>query len=103
MQLGIYALPPEPKPRMPLPETPFDADSIFQLSECTYPEWPDAEMLHVLPDEILERHGSIEWSTHDGPYASIPREHLDALVADLEASGFLCHRNDELVTAAKSF
>ena len=87
--------------RRPHPDTPFDAHQHLGVSDCSYPEWPELEMLALVPKRILERFDCVGESVHDGQFATVqPADHA-AFVTGLEAAGFICHRHDWLVEAAK--
>lgn len=87
--------------RRPHPGTPFDANEHLGVNDCSYPEWPEQEMLSLVPEEILVQFDCVATSVHDGKFASVQPEQCVEFVAALVSAGFICERQDWLVEAAK--
>jgi hypothetical protein len=65
--------------------------------------WPAQEMRRLLPADLLSRYGVIEDTLLDGAFVRIPCECEKELVAELEARGWECQRDDGMVLEASGY
>jgi len=76
------------KPR-PHGSDAFSMDQIPGAGDCDYPGWLQQEMLHgVLPEDIVERYGTVSFSYMSGECLCIDPEDLDEVNAELERRGY---------------
>jgi len=83
----------EPRPKS---TDPFDSDQIAGLSDGNYPQFLQQEMEYYLPDEVLNRYGTLETTMHNGFYWMIPRENARDMIRELEESGFRVESGSKL-------
>ena len=84
----------------PADDEPFDVNGIPGFGEGSFPEWPLRHQEAWMPQDVLDRFGRRERMTLDHDYIGLPAEHVDDIVAALEAHGYRCRRDDDLVTHA---
>jgi hypothetical protein len=63
-------------------------------------EWPQQQMLGLLPADVQDKYGTRSFSATTGPCLVLNPGDADRIVAALEATGFICHRDDELCQRA---
>lgn len=79
---------------------PFEASRIPGLDDGDWPGWPAQEMLDWLPEDIQERYGRVEVSVLNGDYLELPPSQAGEIAAALEAQGYRCREDQELVRRA---
>jgi len=85
-------------------ETPFTPNDIFGYDNL--PGQPEIEMSTWIPDEIQEKFGrrfrylAMDMNVPGGEGLELDESRLDEIVKALEASGFECRRDDDLILAA---
>ncbi|QDL37209.1 hypothetical protein [Rhodoferax sediminis] len=81
--------------RRPKSTDEFDRD-VAGYSEGDYPLWLQLELDHVLPIEILKRYGRRTDTFVSGTYWDLPPESLPAMLAELEALGWVLESAQDL-------
>jgi hypothetical protein len=81
----------------------FDYDTIPGHADGDWPEWPAQQMLEWMPSEIVLHLGEVADSMFNGEYLVLPLKNESAIVEALEAAGWACKRNDDLVQAASGY
>jgi hypothetical protein len=84
------------KPRIKSSD-PFEAyDDVPGYGDGDYPDSLQQEMEYCLPDEILHKYATRDWTTFNGDYYRIEIEHEEAVCKDLKALGFNVIRRDDI-------
>jgi hypothetical protein len=86
--------------RRPEREEKFDCTEVPGFCDGDWPAWPQQEMMGWLPREIWTRYAKKETSVINGYYITIDPFHERAIIKDLKRLGYLCRRNNRLVTTA---
>ena len=84
----------------PAPDAPFDRNLIPGHIDGDWPEWPAEQMLGWMPAELIARFGRSGTGGAGGEYLEFAPRHESALSAALEAAGWTCVKDDDLVNAA---
>ena len=82
--------------RRPRSTDPFSMDAIPQYYDGDYPDWLQQEMDVLLPEEILEKYGTMEQTMLNGDYLHIEKEHEKAICEDLEKLGYKIIKREDL-------
>jgi len=80
----------------PSGETPFEPSCVPGFCDGDYPPWLMSEMGHVIPRDILEKHGTCDASVFNGFFWKVPKENLDRMCADLKARGYELQHTPDL-------
>jgi hypothetical protein len=89
-----------PGERMPLDEDPFQPESVPGSGDGTWPERPEQAMLRWLPPLICGRWGDRGNSRRRGDYVIFDPDCAPEILAVLEAAGYSCCWNEQLVRQA---
>jgi len=84
--------------RIPVPadDAPFDICDVPGAEDGDWPLYPPFAMLQWMPPRIIKSYGEVVQSVLNGPMLRIGEEQESAVVAALEANGYLCVRDEEL-------
>lgn len=85
---------------VPADEAAFDASEIEAIQEGHWPEWPAQDMFDWMPAEIQEAFGRQADTLSNGSFLMFDPEDKDAIVARLEALGYRCVAEPELIAQA---
>jgi hypothetical protein len=83
--------------REPEDDEPFSCDSLPGFSDGDYPPWLALELEHHLPNVILKRFATREFSFVSGPFYRIDAKHRDAILKALADSGLTQEKREDLV------
>ena len=86
----------EDKP-LPAMSDAFDREAVSGHADGDWPDWPAADMLDWVPEDIQGRYGQQASTRLNGDFLEIAPEHLEAVMSELSALGYLCVRDDELI------
>lgn len=89
-----------PGERMPFDEDPFKLEAVPGSGNGAWPERPEQAMLRWLPPLVCGRWGRRVNSRQRGDYLIFDPGHAPEILADLEAAGFSCRWDEELVRQA---
>jgi hypothetical protein len=89
-----------PGERMPFDEDPFQPESVSGSGDGTWPERPEQAMLRWLPPLICGRWGRRVNSRRRGDYLIFDPVCAPEILAALEAAGYSCCWNEELLRQA---
>ncbi|MBY6687229.1 hypothetical protein HQ305_16845 [Rhodococcus sp. BP-149] len=81
-------------------ETRFELDDIPGHVDGDWPEWPAKLMLVQVPKSVVDRFGRVEDSVLNGQFLMLQPESEAAIVAELQAHGWVCLRDDVTVLRA---
>ncbi|HKF79564.1 MAG TPA: hypothetical protein VKB17_01925, partial [Thermoleophilaceae bacterium] len=81
-------------------DEPFDGDKVGPLADHDWPEWPQQEMLDLIPKDIQQALGAVEFSAVSGDCLVIPFEREPEFFSALSDRGWCLRRDDELVRQA---
>lgn len=84
----------------PPDERPFDQDDVPGVADGDWPGWPAKEMLSWVPKDVQQRYGRVAESAISGECLELDTSHTAAIVTALEAHGYTCTRDDNLVALA---
>lgn len=84
----------------PADENAFDASAIEAVQEGHWPEWPAQDMSRWMPAEIQETFGQKADTLWNGSFLKFEPADEGAIVARLEALGYRCVADPELVARA---
>ena len=85
------------------PETPFTPNDVVTYDGL--PGNPEIEMSEWMPEEIQEKYGTkmryaaMDMNVPDGDILVLEEEQMDEIAAELEKAGYVCKRDDDLLTA----
>lgn len=79
-------------------ETAFEAP--FAYDEGDWPGWLQQDMLKLLPANLRSRFGQVMTTTLSGDFLYIDPKHLDEVTSALEAAGYSCKQDEQLLLAA---
>ncbi len=65
--------------------------------------WPNQIMLEWMPPQIIAKYGYIESSVLDGEFLVLDSEREEEIVADLEALGYTCVEDSNLLNVARGY
>lgn len=82
------------------PKSPFDPMSISGLGDGDWPDWPAQQMLRWVPVEVQAKFGRSASSTLNGAFLSLKAADLAEIMNAMEALGYVCRRDDDLVARA---
>jgi hypothetical protein len=82
------------------PKSPFDPMQIYGLGDGDWPDWPSQQMLGWVPAEVRAKFGRSESSVLNGPFLCLAAADLDEIMSAMEAHGYKCRRDDDLVSRA---
>ncbi|QCB51976.1 hypothetical protein E5720_16500 [Rhodococcus sp. PAMC28707] len=86
-----------------------DDDQLFALDDIPghldgdWPEWPAQLMLTLVPNSIVEKYGKKVDSVLNGQFLEFDAADEKKIVAEMNAAGFTCIKDDSLVAAASGF
>jgi hypothetical protein len=83
--------------------TPFDPEQVWGYSDGDWPTWPQQRMLEWVPKQVQAEFGNAETSCINGSFLSIEARHMDSVVAAMEALGYGCRRDDDLVARVSGY
>ncbi|NIL92571.1 hypothetical protein RhoFasSB10_04932 [Rhodococcus fascians] len=84
-------------------------DQIFLLDDIPghvdgdWPEWPAQLMLKLVPSAIADRYGNKVDSVFNGTFLEFDAADEEKIVAEMNATGFTCIRDDGVVATASGF
>ncbi|OZD03571.1 hypothetical protein CH281_12190 [Rhodococcus sp. 06-221-2] len=81
----------------------FVLDDIPGHLDGDWPEWPARLMLTLVPRSIAEKYGKKADSVMNGQFLEFDAADVEKVVAEMNAAGFTCVRNDSLVAVASGF
>jgi len=87
----------------PDPVTPFDREQIWGYCDGDWPAWPQQRMLEWVPKQVQADFGNAEASCINGSFLSIEAMHVDKVIAAMEALGYRCRRDDDLVARVSGY
>ena len=90
----------EERDAVPADDAAFEASSIEAVAEGHWPEWPAQEMGFWMPEEIQGEFGDWADTLCNGSLLTFDRDDTEAIVVKLEALGYRCVEDGELVTRA---
>lgn len=89
------------------PETPFTPNDVLTYEEL--PANPEIEMTEWMPEEIQEKFGrkmryyAMDMNVPRGEILVLEEKQMDKIAAELEKAGYVCKRDDDLLTAGITF
>ena len=86
--------------RPPLDDDGFNPETIPGLSDGDWPDWAEQLALRWLPEDVIERFGKVEDSVLNGFFLIFNPANAPAIIAALEAQGYQCAWDEELVARA---
>jgi len=78
-------------------EDPFDSEIIIAYTEGYWPTWPAQFMLTWMPEEVTSTMGEVFYSAINGEYLFINPFRLPEVIAALEAHGYTCIEDQQLI------
>jgi hypothetical protein len=87
----------------PADDQPFDRDNVPGVSDGDWPGWPAQEMLSWVPKNIQQQYGRTAASAISGDSLALDASQMNAIIGALEAHGFSCTRDDDLVRRAAGY
>lgn len=87
----------------PPDETPFDGDTLPGYGEGDWPEWLHQDMLEWMPKDLASGFGTVSDSLLNGRFLAIDPDDGEDLARELDARGFSCRRDDELLSVATGY
>lgn len=88
---------------IPSDDDAFDLDGIPGFADGDWPEWPAQLMLEIVPSSISEKYGRKVDSVFNGQFLEFDAADEENIVAEMNAAGFTCTRNDSLVATASGY
>ncbi len=82
---------------------PFDAGEVGLIADGDWPAWTQQEMMEWMPDEVQEKFGKWSRSMVSGECLQIDARKVKAVVAALQAHGYRCEEDEDLVRRASGF
>ena len=85
------------------PETPFTPNDVLTYEEL--PANPEIEMTEWMPEEIQQKFGrkmryyAMDMNVPRGEILVLEEKQMDEIAAELEKSGYVCKRDDDLLMA----
>ncbi|MDP9371073.1 MAG: hypothetical protein M3Q65_01170 [Chloroflexota bacterium] len=87
----------------PAADTPFDPEDIPGYADGDWPLLPPQHMFDWLPEDLQQRYGHTGDTVLNGPYLAIDPAHTRELVAEMEARGYHCTEDSDLLQRATGF
>lgn len=81
----------------------FDRDDVPGVADGDWPGWPAQEMLSWVPKDIQQQYGRIAASAISGDSLALDASQMNAIIGALEAHGFVCTQDDDLVRRAAGY
>lgn len=88
---------------IPSDDEAFDLDDIPGFADGDWPEWPAQLMLEFVPGSIAEKYGRKVDSVLNGQFLEFDAADEEVIVAEMNAAGFTCTRNDSIVATASGY
>lgn len=84
----------------PFSDAPFDRDDIPGHADGDWPALPARQMLDWMPQAVRERYGRVVSTRFNGDYLAFRARDATAVAEALQALGYTCVRDDDLVRDA---
>lgn len=88
---------------LPQDDQVFALDDIPGYVDGDWPEWPAQLMLKLVPSAIADRYGNKVDSVFNGTFLEFDAADEEKIVAEMNATGFTCIRDDGVVATASGF
>lgn len=87
----------------PVAEKGFDAEDIPGHADGDWPDWPQGNMEHWVPQEVQNEFGSMKPTAVSGDFLQLDPLDEDEIVSAMREHGYDCVRDEDLVWEASGY